>query len=135
MGVVFPRLGDETYQRFFSIHNGFFREGELGIFPYRYLAKAQHLLREELLREGKVSSEDNCSSLGIFPFYTQKSIANCRCFIIDAKLRQYFSSYNVRLGSQSLFPYGKFAFSDTFSENDYPSFLLWLEQHLLYQKT
>lgn len=134
-GTVFPKLGDETYQRFFSIHNGFAREGELGIFPYRYLAKAQYLLREKLLEMGKISHEDNCSSLGIFPFYAQYDVANCRCFIIDSKIRQYFSSYNVHLDNQSQFHYGKFVLPETSSDNHYHTFLLWLEQYLLYQKT
>lgn len=134
-GVVFPKLGDETYQRFFSIHNGFFREGEVGIFPYRYLARAQHLLREELLGKGKIVREDNCSSLGIFPFYAQYGVADCRCFIIDTKIQQYFPSYNVCLDNQSQFLYGKLSFPEIGSDDHYHTFLLWLEQYLLGQKT
>ncbi|CRI74574.1 putative cytosolic protein [Chlamydia trachomatis] len=134
VGVVFPKLGDETYRHFFSIHNGFSREGEIGIFPYRYLAQAQYLLREDLLSRGKISLEDNCSSLGIFPFYAQYDIADSRCFIIDAKIRQYFPSYNVRLDNQSLFPHGKIAISEMLSDSHYHTFLLWLEQYLLSQK-
>lgn len=131
-GLVFPNLGDCDYIRFFSIHNGFGKWEDEGIFSYRSLARVQYKLREMLLRLDKISPEDSCASLGIFPFYGYEEPLAYQCFLVDSEVRRGFSSPNVLLSESSLVHRNLESLELLhLTTSQYSSFLLWLENYLL----
>ncbi|ANH78193.1 hypothetical protein [Candidatus Chlamydia sanziniae] len=130
-GRWFPPLGDSLYERFFTIHNGFGKWEDEGIFPYRSLARVQQQLRQQLVELNKVRSEENCYSLGLFPFYGYEEPFTYQCFLFDPEIRRDLSSPNLFLGEESL----KHRSLENIellhlTASHYPSFLSWLENYL-----
>ncbi|AHK63014.1 hypothetical protein BOKEGFJH_00140 [Chlamydia avium] len=132
--LFFPNLGDRDYVHFFGIHNGFGKWEDEGIFSYRSLAKVQYKLRELLIRLEKISPEDSCASLGIFPFYGYEEPLAYQCFLVDREVRRDFPSPNVLLSEESL-AYRSLESLEIshLTTSQYSSFLLWLEDYLLAQ--
>lgn len=130
--LFFPNLGDRDYIRFFSIHNGFGKWEDEGIFSYRSLARAQYKLRELLVHLEKISPEDNCASLGLFPFYGYAAPFTYQCFLVDNEVRRGFPSPNILLSEESL-AYRNLESLELLylTTSQYSSFLLWLENYLL----
>ncbi|WP_348663886.1 hypothetical protein [Chlamydia vaughanii] len=130
-GLCFPSLGDDDYSRFFTIHNGFGKCEDEGVFPYRSLAKVQHKLRELLIRLEKISPEEDCTSVGIFPFYGYEEPLTYQCFFFDCEVRRDYPSPNVLLSEGSLIHRNLESIELLhLTTSHYPSFLSWLENYL-----
>ncbi|AZU10477.1 hypothetical protein [Chlamydia psittaci] len=130
-GYCFPSLGDDGYYKFFTIHNGFGKWEDEGIFSYRSLAKVQHKLQQLLIRLGKIPHDDDCASLGIFPFYGYEEPLTYQCFLFDPEVRRDFPSPNVLLSTESLQhrTLGSIELLHL-TTSHYPSFISWLENYL-----
>lgn len=129
-GLCFPRLGDDSYSRFFTIHNGFGKFEHEGIFSYRSLARVQSQLRDLLIRLEKISREEDCFSLGIFPFYGYREPLTYQCFLSDGEIRRHFSSPNILLSEDNLCDTGFDVIERLHPSNHYCSFLAWMENYL-----
>lgn len=132
-GVSLPRLGDDCYYHFFSIHNGFGRDNDEGILSCKHLARAQYKLRTYLLQSQCIDAEDTCSSLGLFPFYGSERLFTYQCFICDLELQRGQTSPNIlfnildRAEEKSV---DAFIDLSHLTATRYPSFLLWLNTYL-----
>ncbi|SPN73215.1 hypothetical protein C10C_0024 [Chlamydia serpentis] len=131
LGSRLPPLGDNHYQKFFSIHNGFGKWEDEGIFPLRSLAKVQQQLRQQLVLLNKVHPEENCYSLGVFPFYGYEEPFTYQCFLFDPEIRRDLPSPNVFLNEESL-KHRSLEAIELFhlTTSYYSSFLSWLENYL-----
>lgn len=133
-GGSLPCLGDASYYKFFSIHNGFGRCNDEGILSYRHLARAQYKLRKHLLHFKYIDPEETCSSLGLFPFYGGEHLFTYQCFICDPELQRGQSSPNILLNimdekllkNQGL----RFIELSHLTATRYSSFLSWLDSYL-----
>ncbi|WP_100934057.1 hypothetical protein [Candidatus Chlamydia corallus] len=126
-----PPLGDNHYEQFFSIHNGFGKWEDEGVFPVRSLAKVQQKLRQQLVALNKMQAEENCYSLGIFPFYGYEEPFAYQCFFFDPEIRRDLPSPNIFLNEESL----EHRSLETIellhlTKSYYTSFLSWLENYL-----
>ncbi|EPP34333.1 hypothetical protein CP10139811_0341 [Chlamydia ibidis] len=129
--LCLPILGDDHYHRFFTIHNGFGKWEDGGIFSYRALAKVQHKLRNYLIHMNKISPEEDCSSLGVFPFYGYEEPCAYQCFLVDPEVRRDFPSLNLLISETSLFKRDLENIEILCSDSRYyPSFITWFENYL-----
>ncbi len=127
----FPLLRDDHYRRFFSVHNGFSKLEDEGILSYRSLAKVQQKLRQQLVKLGYIYPENDCCSLGLFPFYGYEEPLTYQCFLLDPEICGNFSSPSIIIGEQERDCFGIENLEVLqLKTGFFPSFLSWLEAYL-----